>query len=128
MARFALSCLRLKQSKTTLLIPVTPSTTLANLRSEALAALQATAAHNADDVVLAVLPDKPEDIALWRKDPVVTPEGAEDNWVRLTDEKSGADKWGVGESEEIGFSFRAEDGSFPEPSVDRPIDDYKEQS
>ncbi|GAA6035007.1 hypothetical protein JCM8097_002140 [Rhodosporidiobolus ruineniae] len=123
---FPLSSLRLKLSKTTLLLPVTPTTTLSSLRSTLFAALTATAASAAeDDPDLPSLPTEAKDIALWRLD-AAGENGEEEKWVRLTDEKSGADKWGVNESEEIGVSFKADDGSFPPPTVVRPVDEYEE--
>jgi hypothetical protein len=83
-------------SVATILIPVTSSTTLSALRTTLLEALSATSAANADDEVLNKLPTTAKDIALWRLEPL---EGGETDeavkWVRLTDEKSGADKWGV---------------------------------
>ncbi|BGP37383.1 hypothetical protein JCM10450v2_001292 [Rhodotorula kratochvilovae] len=121
-----LSCLRLKLSKTTVLLPVTPSTTLPALRISLLAALTATAsAATSDDPDLPALPSDTEDIALWRLDaPERDADGNErDKWVLLRDETSGADKWGVNEGDELGVSFKAADGSFPEPTVVRPADD-----
>ncbi|GAA6012645.1 hypothetical protein JCM10207_009067 [Rhodosporidiobolus poonsookiae] len=125
---FPLASLRLKVSKTTLLIPVSSSTTLSALRATALEALAATATTNADDPDLPAVPESADDVALWRLDKVEADEaGLGEKWVRLTDEKSGADKWGVGESEELGVSFRGADGTFPKPTVVRPVDDYEEQ-
>ncbi|GAA5885033.1 hypothetical protein JCM6882_007202 [Rhodosporidiobolus microsporus] len=125
---FPLSSLRLKISKTTILLPVSSATTLSTLRATLLSALEATAASNADDDALPPLPSSAADIALWRLEaPDHDMEGNEiEKWVRLTDEKSGADKWGVSESEEIGVSFKAGDGSFPTPIVIRPVDEYEE--
>ncbi|GAA5973270.1 hypothetical protein JCM11641_003043 [Rhodosporidiobolus odoratus] len=123
---FPLSSLLLKASKTTILIPVSSATTLSTLRTTLLEALRSTTpTAQADDPDLPTLPEDAKDIALWRLEQ--TPEGEEDKWVRLTDEKSGADKWGVNESDEIGVSFKASDGTFPTPSVVRPVDDYEEQ-
>ncbi|GAA5829018.1 hypothetical protein JCM11251_004099 [Rhodosporidiobolus azoricus] len=122
---FPLSSLRCKISKTTLLLPVSSTTTLSTLRSSILSVLQATSATNADDEDLPALPSNAKDIALWRLDEPGAAEG-EERWVRLMDEKSGADKWGVSESEEIGLSFKADDGSFPTPTVTRPVDEYEE--
>ncbi|KAG0665384.1 hypothetical protein C6P46_006831 [Rhodotorula mucilaginosa] len=136
-----LSTLRLKSSKTTILIPVNASTTLSELRSALLGALQATASSApADDPELnggsGDLPSNADDIALWRLEPsnkdaegnMAAAEGNEaEHWVRLQDEKTGAAKWGVNEADEIAFSFKAADGSFPEPTVVRPVDDYDEQ-
>ncbi|BGP19024.1 hypothetical protein JCM10213_009266 [Rhodosporidiobolus nylandii] len=122
---FPLYSLRLKISKTTLLLPVDSSTTLSVLRQSVLSALAATSSTaSADDPELPLLPADAKSVALWRLEPLGD---GEEKWVRLTDEKSGADKWGVAESEEIGVSFEAPDGSFPTPVVVRPVDDYEEQ-
>ncbi|GAA6053683.1 hypothetical protein JCM3770_001695 [Rhodotorula araucariae] len=121
-----LSCLRLKLSKTTLVLPVTPSTTLAALRAALVAALAATAAHAAaDDPDLAAVPAGPDAVALWRLDaPHRDADGNEtDTWVRLSDDMATADKWGVNEGDQLGVSFKAADGSFPMPTVVRPVDD-----
>lgn len=135
-----LSTLRLKSSKTTILIPVNASTTLSELRSALLGALQATASSApADDPELGGgsddLPRNASDIALWRLEPpnkdgdgsAAAAEPEAEHWIRLQDEETGAAKWGVNEADEIAFSFKAADGSFPEPTVVRPIDDYDEQ-
>ncbi|BGP29435.1 hypothetical protein JCM10296v2_001174 [Rhodotorula toruloides] len=125
-----LSSLRLKVSKTTILLPVSSSTTLSSLRSLVLTALQATASSAfQDDPDLPALPSSANDIALWRLEaPEKQADGsASEKWVRLRDEKSGADKWGVAEAEEIGVSFKSADGTFPTPVVVRPVDEYEEQ-
>ncbi|GAA5998079.1 uncharacterized protein JCM10292_002307 [Rhodotorula paludigena] len=113
-------------SKTTVLIPVSSATTLATLRTTLLSALTSTASHAAsDDPDLPALPESADDIALWRLEaPEKDAEGNEsEKWVRLRDEKSGADKWGVSEAEELGVSFRGGDGTFPLPTVIRPVDE-----
>ncbi|POY76140.1 hypothetical protein BMF94_0863, partial [Rhodotorula taiwanensis] len=126
-----LSSLRLKVSKTTVLLPVDGSTTLSELRETLLGALQATAASaGEDDPELASgLPTSSSDIALWRLEaPTKDADGSEaEQWVRLQDEKAGAAKWAVNEADEIGVSFKAADGSFPEPSIVRPVDDYEDE-
>ncbi|GAA5867678.1 hypothetical protein JCM3774_003372 [Rhodotorula dairenensis] len=129
-----LSTLRLKSSTTTILVPVNASTTLSELRATLLGALQTTAASAAtDDPALDTnaLPASADDIALWRLEapvPEGDSQGNTEHWVRLQDEKTSAAKWGVNEADEVAFSFKAADGSFPEPKVVRPVDDYDEQS
>ncbi|GAA5917941.1 hypothetical protein JCM8208_002804 [Rhodotorula glutinis] len=123
-----LSTLRLKVSKTTVILPVTPTTTLSDLRALVLTALASTASSASDDdpdLALSPLPTAADDVALWRLDaPERDADGNEtDKWVELRDESSGAAKWGVSEGEEIGVSFKDADGSFPEPTLVRPIDD-----
>ncbi|GAA5990667.1 hypothetical protein JCM10908_003180 [Rhodotorula pacifica] len=127
-----LSTLRLKSSKTTVLLPVNDSTTLSELRTALLGALQASVASaSADDPDLTTerLPSSSKDIALWRLEaPTKDSDGNEtEKWIRLLDEKTGAAKWGVNEADEVAFSFKAADGSFPEPTVTRPVDDYDDQ-
>ncbi|GAA5865379.1 hypothetical protein JCM1840_001548 [Sporobolomyces johnsonii] len=120
-----LSCLRFKLAKTTVLLPVTSTMTLSTLRATLLAALKATASSPAPDEDLPPLPSAAADIALWRLDaPERDDDGTETaKWVRLTDEKSGADKLGLSEADEVGVSFKAADGSFPPPVVVRPVED-----
>ncbi|TNY23339.1 hypothetical protein DMC30DRAFT_414211 [Rhodotorula diobovata] len=113
-------------SKTTILLPVTPSTTLSSLRSTVLAALASTASSALDDdPELPQLPTDADDIALWRLDaPERDADGNEaDKWIQLRDEKSGVDKLGLHEGDEVGVSFKDADGSFPPPTIVRPVDD-----
>ncbi|GAA5844816.1 hypothetical protein JCM9279_000004 [Rhodotorula babjevae] len=122
-----LSTLRLKVSKTTVILPVTPTTSLSDLRALVLTALASTASSASDDDpdLATALPTATDNVALWRLDaPERDADGNEtDKWVELRDESSGAAKWGVSEGEELGVSFKDADGSFPEPTVVRPIDD-----
>lgn len=72
------------------MLPVTSATTLAVLRATLMDAL----AHGAGDE-LPELPKAANDIALWCLLSQEDDEVQEDKWERLTDEKSGADKWGL---------------------------------
>ncbi|KAI5480998.1 hypothetical protein MNV49_006184 [Pseudohyphozyma bogoriensis] len=69
------------------------------------------------------LPASEDDIAFWRN---LGGNGEDDKWDRLTDEKSTADKWGLKEAEEVGVSFKS-GGSFPKPTVVRPVDPEEEE-
>ncbi|SCZ92593.1 BZ3500_MvSof-1268-A1-R1_Chr5-2g08011 [Microbotryum saponariae] len=114
-----LTVFRLKLNKTTVFLPVSSSTTLSSLRTDLIQALK----HGRDTEV-DPLPASPNEIALWRSSGV---EG-EETWTRLTDEKSTADKWGLQEAAEIGVSVKNSDaGTFPEPTVERPVDSDDEE-
>ncbi|GAA5871093.1 hypothetical protein JCM16303_001686 [Sporobolomyces ruberrimus] len=133
MPKHPLTCLRFKVAKTTIFLPVTPSSTLASLRKTLLSALEFSSTENASpemEFADLVLPKSASDIALWRLEPSTKEEeveGAEENWVRMSDEKSTADKLGLREAEEVGVSFIGSDGKFPKPSVVRPRDDEYEE-
>jgi hypothetical protein len=87
---FRCTLLILHRPTATVLLPVTPATTLAVLRALLMDALS----HGAGDE-LPELPKAANDIALWRLLHQEEDEVQEDKWERLTDEKSGADKWGL---------------------------------
>ncbi|GAA5837335.1 hypothetical protein JCM3766R1_000417 [Sporobolomyces carnicolor] len=117
----------------TILLPVTASTaTLSSLRQALLSALESSSGSEPpelwQDHLGGPIPTTSEDIALWRLEPReddAAPD-ANENWIRLTDEKSTADKFGLQEADQVGVSFRSQDGEFPQPSVIRPKDDYEE--
>ncbi|SCV72609.1 BQ2448_4146 [Microbotryum intermedium] len=113
-----LTVFQLKLNKTTVFLPVSSSSTLSSLRSELIEALK----HGRDTEV-DPLPTSADQIALWRSSGI---EG-EETWTRLTDEKSTADKWGLQEAAEIGVSIQSSDGTFPEPTVERPVDSDGEE-
>ncbi|GAA6060291.1 hypothetical protein JCM10212_002932 [Sporobolomyces blumeae] len=138
MPRHPLTCLRFKIAKTTVFLSVEPATTLSSLQETLFSALEATSSSSAsspgpasdladpDAPQLAdvpPLPTSPSDIAFWRLEPGEAGTDAADKWIRLTDDKSGAGKLGLNEAEEVGVSFKADDGSFPPPVVERPQDD-----
>ncbi|GAA5901990.1 uncharacterized protein JCM6883_000459 [Sporobolomyces salmoneus] len=135
MPKHPLTCLRFKLAKTTIFLPVTSSSTLSSLRQTLLSALEFSSsdasAPELEFSELGELPKKASDIALWRLEPSAVAAageegGAEESWIRLTDEKSTADKLGLREAEEVGVSFKSSDGDFPLPTVVRPKDDYEE--
>ncbi|GAA6010900.1 hypothetical protein JCM11491_004591 [Sporobolomyces phaffii] len=137
MPKHPLTCLRFKLAKTTIFLPVSSTSTLASLRETLLSALASSrfdAALPEPEYLDLELPAHATDIALWRLEPSSSAEaaggaggGAEEKWIRLTDEKSTADKLGLREAEEVGVSFKSSDGTFPSPSVLRPRDEYDEE-
>lgn len=80
----------------TILLPVTSSTTLSALRSSVLEALKHGGAEELKELDM-VVPTTDKDIALWKRIGGVVEASADDEqqWERLKDEKSGADKWGL---------------------------------
>lgn len=85
----------------TLLLPITTSTTLTQLRSLLLEALTSSRPKNEDSLSFepTILPTSEKDIAFWRRlsGGTVNEDGEEeeDIWELLKDEKSGAGTWGV---------------------------------
>ncbi|GAA5833854.1 hypothetical protein JCM5353_003074 [Sporobolomyces roseus] len=123
MPKHPLTCLRFKLSKTTIFLPVDSKATLSSLRETLLSALQATPDSSID------LPKSSKDIALWRLEPSEQQEveDGEEKWIKLSDEKSTADKLGLSEAEEVGVSFKGPDGKYPKPKVERPREDEDEE-
>lgn len=112
----AITCFLFKFSRTTIFLPIPPGTTLDVLRTTFLEALLLS--RDEDSPEPTPLPAAASDVAFWRS----TGEEGEDGetqWVRLKDEKSAADKWGLGEAAVVGVSFR-EGGEFPTPHIIPP--------
>ncbi|KAL8279870.1 hypothetical protein RQP46_007720 [Phenoliferia psychrophenolica] len=118
----ALTCFLAKFQRTTVFLPITSSSTLATLRVALLDAL--TQSRPTDSPELepepTELPNSAAQIAFWKSDAEDEEGGTQ--WVQLKDEKSGADKWGLGEAAVLGVSFK-EDGVFPPPNVVAPPQD-----
>ncbi|KAM0792910.1 hypothetical protein ACM66B_002671 [Microbotryomycetes sp. NB124-2] len=121
--RHPLTCVRCKFARTTIFVPITPSTKLNELKA---ALFQAVTSVGADEVP--ELPATADDVALWRRTDDNAVEGQEEQWEKLKDDKSGADKWGIEQAAEIGVSFRGGDGTFSKPEIERPVDEDEEEA
>ncbi|GAA5925002.1 uncharacterized protein JCM15063_005789 [Sporobolomyces koalae] len=113
----------------TIFLPVDSKSTLSTLRTTLLSALKFAASDTSSpefEYVDLTLPGSEQDIALWRLEPA-TNEEDEENWIRLTDEKSTADKLGLREAEQVAVSFKNAQGEFPKPLVIRPREDEYEE-
>ncbi|KAK4046487.1 hypothetical protein OIV83_006013 [Microbotryomycetes sp. JL201] len=119
--RHPLTCVRCKFAKTTIFVPIKPSTKLGELKAQLFEAIKATAADDISD-----LPSSEDEMALWRRLDDENADGQEEQWERLKDDKSGADKWGIEQAAEIGVSFRGGDGTFSMPEIERPVDEDEE--
>ncbi|KAK4048064.1 hypothetical protein OIO90_005965 [Microbotryomycetes sp. JL221] len=124
--RHPLTCVRCKFGKTTIFIPITPATKLPELKA---ALFQTITSVGADELVS--LPTSVEDVALFKSNnSTTTSDDQDEQWDRLKDDKSGADKWGMQvvyeQAAEIGVSFRGSDGTFAKPEIERPIDEDDE--
>lgn len=81
----------------TYFIPVTSATTLSLLRTQFLQVLKSVAANDPTLEHDVILPATESDLSFWKLKPLRAGEEneVEPDWIRLEDEKSGADKWGM---------------------------------
>ncbi|GAA5970005.1 hypothetical protein JCM3765_007274 [Sporobolomyces pararoseus] len=129
MPKHPLTTLRFKIAKTTIFLPVPPTSNFTTLRETLLSALKSTSTSNLETELLnQPLPESVDDIAFWKLEPSSEgeKEGGE-NWIRFKDDKTSLEKLGLREAEEVGISFKDSNGKFPSPTVIRPIDDYEEE-